>query len=112
MRAIALLVVGFLLGAATVAVPQSGSLWLPPGMSAPPHIQWAIPPVSTWEGPKFLIFMGSGSTEVLRISDTGEVRYQGRLLGTDQEVWWGLRAAMSPGEWCARWEASWPGGKP
>lgn len=107
MRAIALLVVGFLLGAVTVAIPQSGSIQL--GSPVSPTIQWSVPPV--WEGPKYLVF-GSGSTEVLRISDTGEVRYQGRLLGTDQEVWWGLRAAMSPGEWCERWERSWPGGKP
>jgi hypothetical protein len=108
MRTIISLVVGFVLGAATVAIPQSG--WLPSLPATAPYVQWSSPPVR--EGPKSLIFMGSGSTEVLRISDTGEVRYQGRLLGTDQEVWWGLRAAMSPGEWCARWEASWPGGKP
>ena len=50
------------------------------------------------------LMVGKDGKDVLRITPDGEVWYQGRLLGTDSEVWWGLRAVFNPGSVCQEWE--------
>lgn len=39
---------------------------------------------------------GNGVKPLLRIDPDGSVFYQGRLLGTDKEIYEGLRAVLGP----------------
>ncbi len=55
------------------------------------------------ESPSF-VFAGKGAQELLRISRDGTVTYQGRVLGTDKEVWDGLRAVFNPWSVCQELE--------
>ena len=54
--------------------------------------------------PTSFVFGGKGSQELLRISQDGTVTYQGRVLGTDKEVWEGLRAVLNPWRVCQELE--------
>ena len=44
-------------------------------------------------------FFGTTGSELLRICQDGDVYYQGRLLGTDEEVWAGLRDMFGGRQW-------------
>ena len=63
-------------------------------------------------GPTHFIFAGRGSQELLRIGMDGTVTYQGRVLGTDKEIWDGLRAVLNPWRVCQEIEEDMRWGKP
>ena len=64
----------------------------------------AIDSTVKFSKPTYFIFVGEGSQELLRISQDGTVTYQGRVLGTDKEVWEGLRAVLNPWRVCQELE--------
>ena len=92
---IAGLLIGLLLG----TVAEVGS-------DPSPSLSWASSSISieSFAGPTSFVFVGKGPQELLRINTEGTVTYQGRVLGTDKEVWDGLRAVFNPWRVCQEFE--------
>ena len=96
-------VAGLLIGLLLGTVAEVGS---------DPHLSlsWASSSISIesfggmYTGPTSFVFAGKGSQELLQINQDGTVTYQGRVLGTDKEVWDGLRAVFNPWRVCQEME--------
>ena len=70
-------------------------------LTIPSTVPVLIVPATT-----YAIIVRGTREDILKISLKGEIFYKGRLLTTDREILWGLRAALSPWYWCERWEES------
>ena len=91
--------IGLLLGIVTTVIS-----------SPSPPLKWATEDVGLQieqgklTGPMSFVFSGKGPHPLLKIDADGTVTYQGRILGTDKEVWHGFRAVFDPWRVCQELE--------
>jgi len=107
-KVIAGVLLGLLLGlTAMVAAQQAGS---GTGAAVPGNLLLGTASSSWAVSPADIVIMGRGPE--LKISTDGTVTYQGRVLGTDKEVWDGLRAVLNPWRVCQEMERDTSWAKP
>ena len=119
MRFVVGAILGLLIGLTAAVTAQQTTTGSGTGATPPGNLQLQLGTASSSLAidstlrvtePTSFIFAGKGLQELLRISVDGTVTYQGRVLGTDNEVWDGLRAAFNPWSVCQELEedVKWP----
>ena len=108
---IAGLFLGLLLGFTAMVTAQHMTTGSGTGAATPGNLllgtassSMAMETIISVTQPTSFVFAGKGPHELLRIGADGTVTFQGRVLGSDKEVWDGLRAVFNPGRVCQEWE--------